>query len=301
VDPIYGQNKMKKTSKYLSDKKAHGQCISMLTCYDFPTALWEDEAGVDVVLVGDSVGTNVLGYQSEKQVTLNDMLHHLRAVRRGVSTAYLLVDLPYGTYDDAPAALDNANELLAAGADGVKLEGFRPDIIAHLVGHGVEVCAHLGLNPQIHEKKGLQAKTADAALQLIDESLALENAGAFMIVYELIPEEVARVATERLTIPTVGIGAGRFTDGQVLIVSDMLGANAFDLRHSRKYETFRERGIDAVRKYVEDVEHGLFPRTENVRHLPEAEAERFAEQIPGRMPFLQPAGPSGTIQPPQQT
>ena len=283
---------MKKTCRYLKDKKAQGRHISMLTCYDYPTAQWQEEAGVDVIFVGDSVGTNVLGYESEKQVTLADIVHHLRATQRGVRTAYLLADLPYGTYDDTTAALSNAQTLLEAGTDGVKLEGFRPEIVAHLVHHGVEVCAHLGLNPQIHEKKALQAKTADAALQLIDESLALEQAGAFMIVYELIPEEVASAATERLAIPTIGIGAGRFTDGQVLIVSDMLGANAFELRHSHKYDTFQARGIDAIRRYVQDVEDGLFPYAENVRHLPEAEAERFTKQISGRMPPVQSAGGS---------
>jgi len=270
---------MKKTSRYLRDKKARGQHIAMLTCYDYPTALWEEEAGVDVILVGDSVGTNVLGYESEKQVTRGDIVHHLKATRRGVSAAYLLADLPYGTYDETTAALRNARALLNAGADGIKLEGYQPDIISHLVDHGVEVCAHLGLNPQIHEKKALQAKSAETALQLVDESLTLQEAGAFMIVYELIPEEVARVATEQLAIPTIGIGAGRFTDGQVLIVSDMLGGNAFQLRHSCRYEEFRARGIEAIRKYAEDVENGRFPQATNVRHLPEAEAEQFAKQV----------------------
>jgi 3-methyl-2-oxobutanoate hydroxymethyltransferase len=251
----------------------------MLTCYDYPTALWQEEAGVDVMLVGDSVGTNVLGYESEKQVTLDDILHHLKATRRGARAAYLLADLPYGTYAAAPAALANARTLLEAGADGVKLEGFRPEIISYLVGHGVEVCAHLGLNPQIHEKKALQAKDAETASQLLDESLTLQKAGAFMIVYELIPEEVARVATEQLAIPTIGIGAGRFTDGQVLIVGDMLGANAFDLRHSVKYEAARERGVQAIREYVADVNQGRFPRATNARHMSDVEAAKFTQRI----------------------
>jgi len=273
---------MKKTSEYLRDRKAQGRHISMLTCYDYPTALWLEEARVDVILVGDSVGTNVLGYESEKQVTLADIVHHLKATRRGVRTAYLLADLPYGTYDNTTAALRNAQVLLEAGADGVKLEGFRPEIISHLAHHGVEVCAHLGLNPQIHAKKALQARDAETAVQLLDESMALEKAGACMIVYELIPEEVARVATEQLTIPTIGIGAGRFTDGQVLIVGDMLGANAFDLRHNVKYEAARERGVQAIKEYVADVNQGRFPRVTNARHMPEAEAVKFAQHIRGR-------------------
>jgi len=288
---------MKKTSKYLLDKKARGQRISMLTCYDYPTALWEEEAGVDVMLVGDSVGTNVLGYESEKQVTLDDILHHLKATRRGRRRAYLLADLPYGTYEEPPVALRNARVLLEAGADGIKLEGFRPEIVSPLVDHGVEVCAHLGLNPQIHEKKALQAKDAEAAVQLLDESLALQETGAFMIVYELIPEEVARVATQQLAIPTIGIGAGRYTDGQVLIVGDMLGANAFDLRHSVKYEASRERGVHAIKEYVADVSKGRFPRATNARHMAEAEAERFAQRIRERSQRISVDTDSETLHP----
>jgi 3-methyl-2-oxobutanoate hydroxymethyltransferase len=272
---------MKKTSRYLRDKKARGERIAMLTCYDYPTALWEEEAGVDVMLVGDSVGTNVLGYESVREVTLDDITHHVKATARGACKAYVLADLPYGTYEETDGALRQARALLSAGADGVKLEGFRPEIISHLTAHGVEVCAHLGLNPQIHEKHALQAKTADAGLRLVDESLALEGTGAFMIVYELVPEEVAREATQRLAIPTIGIGAGRYTDGQVLVVLDALGASRFELRHSRKYEEFRSRATQAVRAYVEDVQKGRFPLATNVRHLPEAEAEAFTKRVQG--------------------
>jgi 3-methyl-2-oxobutanoate hydroxymethyltransferase len=274
---------MKKTSRYLRDKNARGERIAMLTCYDYPTALWEEEAGVDVMLVGDSVGTNVLGYESVREVTLDDITHHVKATARGACTAYVLADLPYGTYDNSADALENARALRDVGADGVKLEGFRPEIISHLTDHGVDVCAHLGLNPQIHEKHALQAKTTDAGLRLIDESLALVEAGAFMIVYELIPEEVAREATQRSAIPTIGIGAGRYTDGQVLVVHDALGASGFELRHSRKYEEIRSRATQAMRAYVDDVQKGRFPQTTNVRHLPEAEAEAFTKRVQRHM------------------
>ncbi len=274
---------MKKTSQYLSDKKGQGQRIAMLTCYDYPTALWEEEAGVDVMLVGDSVGTNVLGYESVRQVTLDDIVHHVKATARGVSSSYVLADLPYGTYADRGTALRHARMLLKAGADGVKLEGFRPEIVSHLVDHGVDVCAHLGLNPQLHEKHALQAKTAEAALRLVGESVALEAAGAFMIVLELIPEEVACETTKQLAIPTIGIGAGRYTDGQVLVVQDALGASPFDLRHNRKYAEFRARGIQAMRGYVEDVQKGRFPEATNVRHLGQAEAEAFTRRLQGRV------------------
>jgi len=277
--PGQGGQTMKKTSHYLQEKKQLGQRIVMLTCYDYPTAQWEDEAGVDVILVGDSVGTNVLGYASAKDVTLPDMLHHLKAVKRGVRSAYLLVDLPYGTYDNPSDALRHAQILQRAGADGVKLEGYRPNIIAHLTGHGVEVCAHLGLTPQIHEKMTLQAKDTDTALQLLQESYTLQAAGAVMLLFELIPEEVARQATQRLSIPTIGIGAGRYTDGQVLVVNDMLGVGEFDFRHNVKHEAFRERGIQAIKTYVSDVQQGLFPQAAHARHLDKDEADRFASVV----------------------
>ena len=270
---------MRTTNAEITEMKRRGEKIAMLTCYDYPTAVWEDEAGVDIVFVGDSVGTNVLGYESEKEVTLGDMVHHLKAVRRGVRRAYLLVDLPYLTYETPEEALRNARELISHGADGVKLEGFRPDIVRNLVQDGIQVCAHLGLNPQIHEKKGLRAKTAIAAKRLISESEALEDAGAWLMVYELIPEEVAREATLRLSIPTIGIGAGRYTDGQVLIVSDMLGINEFDLRHVRKYDNLHDRATQAIRRHVAEVRSAEFPRGENVRHLSDEESQALDEML----------------------
>jgi 3-methyl-2-oxobutanoate hydroxymethyltransferase len=203
--------------------------------------------------------------------------------------------MPFGTYDETGDALSHARALLSVGADGVKLEGFRPEIVSHLADHGVDVCAHLGLNPQVHARHALQAKTANAALQLIDESIALEAAGAFMIVYELIPEEVAREATQRLAIPTIGIGAGRYTDGQVLVVHDALGANALELRHSRKYEDFRGRGTQAMRAYVEDVHSGRFPEATNVRHLPETEAAVFAKRARHHVQDI-PSGRNASVQ-----
>ena len=249
----------------------------MLTCYDYPTAVWEDEAGVDIVFVGDSVGTNVLGYESEREVTMDDMVHHLKAVRRGVSSAYLLCDLPYMTCETSEQALENARMLLSHGADGVKLEGFKPEIIRQLAEHDIEVCAHLGFNPQIHDKAGLQAKEVESAIQLIEDSLVLEEAGACLMVYEVVPEEVAQEASQRLSIPTIGIGAGLHTDGQVLIVSDMLGINVFDLRHSKKFEDFSSLGRSAISEYVAAVIDGRFPEELNARHLKEGELKRFEE------------------------
>ena len=270
---------MTNTSTTLTRKKPAGEPIAVLTCYDYPTARCQDEAGVDIIFVGDSVGTNVLGYSSEKEVTLDDMAHHLKAVRRGVENAYLLVDLPYGTYDSPAQAVDSASGLTALGADGVKLEGFRPDVVRRLAAEGIEVCAHLGLNPQLHARKGMRAKTAAAAAELVSESIELQDAGAWTIVYEMIPEEVGRVATAALSIPTIGIAAGRYTDGQVLVTPDMLGINTFDLRHVRRYADLHGRTVRAFESYITDVRSGAFPSADNVRHLDEAELVALRDSL----------------------
>ena len=217
------------------DKKRSGVPITMLTAYDYPTALAQDAAGLDVILVGDSVGTNVLGYQSEREVTLADIVHHTKAVRRGTRRAYVLSDLPFATYDTPDQALASARELVASGADGVKLEGALPDIVAPLVEAGIEVCGHLGLQPQTQTEKRVQGRTAEAARRLLAESLTVEQAGATMLVLELVPEEVAAAITRRLAIPTIGIGAGRHVDGQVLVVPDVLGITEREFRHNRRY------------------------------------------------------------------
>lgn len=258
---------MKVTAEELLQKKRLGQRITVLTCYDYPTALWEDQVGVDVIFVGDSVGTNILGYTSERDVTMDDMIHHLRAVERGVSHAYLLVDMPYGSYRTPSEALANAKTMVEFGADGVKFEGADFAVASSLHAAGITVWGHLGLNPQLHEKRGLRAKTAAEALQLIEDSLELQDAGASFLIYEMIPEEVGKIVSERLRIPTIGIGAGRYTDGQVQIIADLLGVNAFEFRHVFKYARFQGTAVDAITRYAEDVRSGDFPRPQNVRHL----------------------------------
>lgn len=259
---------MKKTLSYLRTLKANGERVAMITGYDYPTAVLEEEAGVDVILVGDSLGTNMLGYASEREVTLADMVHHTRAVKRGVKSAYLLVDLPYRTYETPEQALASSRELVAAGADGVKLEGALPEIVRHLVLNGVEVCGHLGYLPQTADGPGLRAKTAAAAAALINDSLALEEAGAGMIVYELIPEEVAKEATSRLKIPTIGIGAGRYVDGQVLLCVDLLGVTPIDFIHNKKFRDLRQPMLEGYRGYVSAVKDGTFPEEGNTRRMP---------------------------------
>ena len=263
------------TAERLQAMKASGERIAVLTCYDAPTARWEEEAGVDVIFVGDSVGTNVLGYASEVEVTMEDMVHHLKAVQRGVRSAYLLVDLPYGSVETTSDTLENARRLIALGADGVKLEGFRPEQVRALSEHGLNVWCHLGLNPQIHKQKGLRAKTLESATELVIQACELQDAGASFLVLEAVPEEVAKVVTERLTIPTIGIAAGRHTDGQVLVVPDLLGGNDFELRHASSFADFRGEGIRAIRRYVEEVKATRFPEERHVRHMSDEERARL--------------------------
>jgi len=265
----------KTTLSHLREKKVRGEKIAVLTAYDYPMACLEDEAGVDAVLVGDSLGTNVLGYQNETQVSMADMIHHLKAVRRGVKRAYLLADLPYQTYTTPTQALENARALCARGADGVKLEGALPEIVRHLRQNNIEVCAHLGYTPQTHLKAGLRARTSTEARQLVEDAQALQRAGAEWVVLEMVPEEVGRCVTESVSIPTIGIGAGKFTDGQVLIVLDILGLTPFDLRHNKKYAEFRDRGLEAIRAYVNEVRNGEFPGQEHARHMSEEELSKF--------------------------
>lgn len=268
---------MKKDMSYLHSRKQAQQKITMLTCYDYPTALLEEKAGIDVIFVGDSVGTNVLGYASETEVTMEDMVHHLKAVRRGVTDAYLLADLPYRSYDTPELALQNARLLLAHGADGVKLEGGaeQEEVVRTLAQHGIEVCGHIGFTPQTLGSKGkVQGKSFEQAKGIVQSALALEDAGLTMIVLELITEQISKILTERLRIPTIGIGAGRFCDGQVLVVNDILGISPFNRKITRRYQNFHDLALQAISQYKSEVEQQLFPNEANAFAL---QAEELAE------------------------
>ena len=261
---------MKKDITYLHTKKREQQPITVLTCYDYPTACLQDEAGIDIVFVGDSVGTNVLGYKSEVEVTMADMRHHLQAVRRGVTGAYLLVDMPYAADRDVKQAVTNANLFLDDGADGVKLEGGveKVPIVTALTEAGVETCAHIGHNPQIHgTKAATHGKTFAKAKQLIESAVALADAGAKLIVLEKITEEVSQIITDTLNIPTIGIGAGRFCDGQVLVINDILGIGP-PFKHAKRYQNYNHLTFEAICKYQEEVANGTFPTDANVSHIP---------------------------------
>lgn len=258
--------------------KQAGTPIVMLTCYDYPTATIEDEAGIDIMLVGDSVGTNVLGYASETEVTMQDIVHHLKAVRRGAQHAYVLADLPYQSYDTPDDALRNAEVLLAAGADGVKLEGGRErlEVVRVLVERGIDVCGHIGFTPQTLGSKGrVQGKSYDRAWQLVESAEALERAGIMMLVVELVTEPVTRVITERLLVPTVGIGSGQYCDGQVLVVTDLLGLSPFVRKIAKQYTGWRESAQQAIRQYRDEVVSSQFPTTANAFPLDAEELERL--------------------------
>jgi len=267
----------KKDLAFLYARKQAQQKITMLTGYDYPTACLEDEAGIDIILVGDSVGTNVLGYASEREVTMADMVHHLKAVRRGVVQAYLLADMPYQSYATPPVALDNAQTLLAHGAEAVKLEGGieQVETVRRLTAQGITVCGHIGFTPQTLHQPGRRAKVQgrsfSQAVALLESAMALEQAGAKLLVLELIPEPLGKAITACLHIPTIGIGAGRFCDGQVLIIHDLLGLTPFHLKFVKRYQHSRDLTRQAMAQYKRDVEQGLFPSEETAFQMDEAE------------------------------
>ncbi len=258
-------------AQHFFEMKRQAKPIVMLTAYDAPTAKAEWEAGVDILLVGDSVGTNILGYASERDVKLDDICHHTRAVRRGAPDAFILSDLPYNTYETPESAAVHARRLIDAGADMVKFEGARPAIAQAIVAAKIDVCCHIGLEPQHHEDKRVKGRSAADAAALIDAAQMLDKTDMSMLILELVPEEVAGKITRSIAAPVVGIGAGRKTDGQVLVVTDLLGATANNFRHNKRYAEAGDLKRDAYRAYVEDVRRGVFPAEANLFHMSEEE------------------------------
>ena len=250
--------------------------IVCLTAYDYPTARLLDEAGVDVMLVGDSLGMVVLGYESTIPVTLDEMLHHTGAVRRGVRRALLVADMPYGSYHiDAAETLRHAVRFLKeAGAEAVKVEGGerRMELIARMVEAEIPVMGHVGLTPQsIHALGGfhVQGKTLEAAEQLLRDARAVQAAGAFAIVLESVPRELAAEITRELSIPTIGIGAGPDCDGQILVLHDLIGlGSGHRPKFVRQYADIGASISRAVGEYAADVRAGSFPAEEESYHLP---------------------------------
>ena len=272
----------KVTAPSLKASKERGERLVCLTAYDYPTARIVDEAGIDIILVGDSLGNVVLGYGNTVPVTLDEVLMHTKAVRRAVHRALLVADMPYGSFhtgadDTVRAALRLIKE---GGAEAVKLEGGqkRVPLVKRLVDEEIAVMGHIGLTPQSVNKLGgyrVQGKTAAAARQLLDDAYALEEAGAFSIVLELVPREIARLITERISIPTIGIGAGPHCDIQVLVIHDLIGLSFGKLpRFVRQYVNLRETTTEAITRWADDVRNGTYPADEESYGLPaEAAAE----------------------------
>jgi 3-methyl-2-oxobutanoate hydroxymethyltransferase len=251
----------------LREMKARGEKIPMLTAYDFPTARIVERAGVPMILVGDSLGMVVLGYDSTIPVTMEDMVRHGGAVVRGTERAIVVVDLPFMSYQVTPEdALRNAGRLLKeTGCTAVKLEGGQAiaPVVRRLVDAGIPVMGHIGLTPQSVNQLGgykVQGKTPAGAIKLINDGLALEKAGAFAVVLETVPANVARMVTEKLSVPTIGIGAGPYCDGQVQVLHDFLGFNPdFLPRHARRFADLATVASDAVTAYIDEVHAGAFP------------------------------------------
>lgn len=257
------------------EMKRKGEKIAMLTAYDAPTARAEAAGGVDLILVGDSVGTNMLGYASEREVQLADIAHHTRAVRRGAPDTFIVSDLPFATYQGPEQAVANAKILVEAGADMVKFEGPLPEIVRAIKDAGIAVCCHLGLEPQNHEEKRLKGKTAAEARKLVEDSRALDEAGMDMLVLEVIPEDVADVVTRAVKAPTIGIGGGRKTDGQVLVIVDVLGFTDANFKHNKRYAEVGAAMKQAATAYVAEVKSGAFPAETNAFKMPKEEREAF--------------------------
>jgi 3-methyl-2-oxobutanoate hydroxymethyltransferase len=267
--------KDKVTIRTLRRMKQQGAKITMLTAYDYPMARAVDDAGIDVILVGDSLGMVVLGYPTTLPVTMEEMVHHCRAAARGVSRAFLVGDLPFMSYQvSREDALRNAGRLVKeGGAEAVKLEGGREvlESVNAMVAAGIPVMGHLGLTPQAYHQMGgyrVQARSAEEADRLLKDAAALEKAGIFSLVLEGIPAEVARRVTEALAVPTIGIGAGPSCDGQVLVSHDMLGLqDDLSPKFVKRYAEGRQLFLEAIGRYRDEVRSGAFPGTEHSYRL----------------------------------
>lgn len=275
------------TTLKMRQKKARHEPITMLTAYDYATALAVDRAGIDTILVGDSLGMVVLGYDNTLPVTMEDMLHHAKAVARGAKAALLIGDMPFLSYQvSVPEAVRNAGRFLQeAGMDSVKLEGGRErtEAIAAIVAAGIPVMGHLGLTPQsVHSLGGFrtQGKTAGAARRILEDAQELEKAGCFSLVLEKIPARLARLISERLEIPTIGIGAGSGCDGQVLVTHDLLGLfDRFTPSFVKKYADVHGEMARAFAAYKAEVEAGTFPAAEHSVEMEDEEWAAFGEAV----------------------
>ncbi len=281
------QQRKKVTTRTFQLKKQRSEVISMLTAYDYPTALIMDRAGVDAILVGDSLAMVVLGYETTLSVTMEDMLHHCKAVARGASSALLIGDMPFMSYQvSVQEAVRNAGRFLQeAGMDAIKLEGGRERVeaVRAIVAAGIPVMGHLGLTPQsVHRFGGFrpQGKNVADAERIYEDALLLQEAGCFSLVLESIPDRLAALISQKLEIPTIGIGAGPRCDGQVLVSHDLLGLfDRFTPKFVKKYSELHDEIQRAFEAYKEDVEARQFPAREHTVEMPDEEWEMLLRRI----------------------
>jgi len=280
----------KVTTRSFQLKKLRKQKISMLTAYDYPTAMAADKAGIDSLLVGDSLGMVVLGYENTLPVTMADMLHHCKAVSRGATAALLVGDMPFMSYQSSvEKAVENAGRFLQeAGMDAVKLEGGREraDTVSAIVGAGIPVMGHLGLTPQsVHAFGGFKAqgKTASAAKCLVEDAHILQQSGAFSIVLEAVPAQLATLISEQLEIPIIGIGAGVGCDGQVLVTHDLIGQfDRFVPSFVKQYAQIHQIVLEAMQHYHQDVLAGDFPGEKHSIQMDQDQWQALIEEVLGR-------------------
>lgn len=255
----------KVTAPGLREFKTSGRKIVCVTAYDLVSGAICDAAGADVILVGDSLGNVILGFDTTIPVTLDHMVHHVGATQRGVKNALLVGDLPFGSYTTIPKALDSAAALMKAGAEAVKLEGRYPEVIAECARAGIPVMGHVGFTPQsVHSFGGFKVqgkgKSADQILKVAKE---LDEAGAIAIVLELIPAELSRKITEAVSCPTIGIGAGIHCDGEIQVFHDVMGLTDHQFKHTKRYVEGKQLLLTGMTSYVQDVRDGKFPTDEN--------------------------------------
>lgn len=276
----------KTTVKTIKNLKNRNEKIAVLTAYDYSTAKYIDEAGADIVLVGDSLANVALGYSSTHSVSMNEMTIFVGAVARGVSRAMVIGDMPFMSYNvSEQEAVRNAGEMVKAGANAIKIEGcndYLLNVIKRCVQSGVPVLGHLGFTPQSENALGghsIQGKSLDSTLQILEQAKELEKVGVFAIVLEMVPEESAKYITEHLTVPTIGIGAGRYCSGHVLVSDDMLGKfSDYKPKFVRQYANMKSVILDAVKNYCSDIKSGKYPSEEEVYFLTEDEALKLSKE-----------------------
>ena len=269
--------------KTFGKMKENKEKISMLTAYDFSSAKYVDEAGIDSILVGDSVGMTVLGYDTTVKVTIEDMLTFTKAVANGVKRALVVADMPFLSYHvSKEQTILNAGKLIQAGANAVKLEGasdFILDEINHLTKSGISVAGHLGFTPQYINTIGgyyIQGKSYENTLKLLESAKKLEENGAFCVILEMVPEECAKYITENISIPTIGIGAGKYCDGQVLVIDDILGKFPGNTpKFVKQYANIKDIIIETAKNYNNEVKSGIFPDELHTFYLPKEEREKL--------------------------